>query len=46
MLGLSKGFIIAAVLATIIGYGTHSINNFLVIIITFVIAKIILNILS
>jgi hypothetical protein len=46
MLGMSKSFIIMLALASIIGWGTHNINNFLVIMGIYVIIRIIYNILS
>lgn len=46
MWGLSKGFIISLALALIIGFGTHNIKNFFVIMAVYVIGRIIWNILS
>jgi hypothetical protein len=46
MLGLSKSFIITFILAIIIGYGTHNIQNFFVIMVMYVIIRIIWNILT
>ena len=46
MLGLSKGFVIALAIAGVVGYGTHSWNNFFVIMLIFIIVKIVYNFLT
>jgi len=46
MLGISKWFIIALILAIIVGIGTHNFVNFLIIIGVYAIGKIIFNILT
>lgn len=46
MLGLSKSFVIVLVLASIIGYGTHNISNFVAIMGIYIVIRIIWNILT
>ena len=46
MLGMSKGFVITLALAGIIGWGTHSFNNFLTVMAIYVIVRIIWNVLT
>lgn len=46
MLGFSKPFVIVLAIASIIGFGTHNIQNFIVIMGMYIIIKVIWNILT
>lgn len=43
---MSKSFIIALILGAIIGYGTHSFNNFFIILFVYIVGRILYNVFT